>query len=305
MNIIRMTGGLGNQMFQYALYLKLKSQGNEVKFDDITEYEGRKSRPILLWCFGIDYPSASKEEINSLTDGCMDLSSRIRRKLLGRRSMEYREREGCFDEQVLKKEPAYLTGYFQSEKYFKEIEAQIREAFQFGKQIWNGLPKEQAEKIKDYRNRIEKTTAVSVHIRRGDYLENDVVYGGICTDTYYRKAIAAMKEKFPDAVFFVFSNEAEWAKNWIADNYENKDDFIIIEGTTEDTGYLDLFLMSLCSHYIIANSSFSWWGAWLNPDKGKVVIAPSKWVNTMDMRDIYTEGMIRISSQGEVTVGGI
>ena len=294
MNIIRMTGGLGNQMFQYALYLKLKSQGKEVKFDDITEYEGRKSRPILLWCFGIDYPSASKEEINCLTDGCMDLPSRIRRKLLGRRSMEYREKEGCFDEQVLKKEPAYLTGYFQSEKYFKEIEAQIRDAFQFGKQIWNGLPKEQAEKIKDYRNRIEKTTAVSVHIRRGDYLENDVVYGGICTDTYYRKAIAAMKEKFPDAVFFVFSNEAEWAKNWIADNYENKDDFVIIEGTTEDTGYLDLFLMSLCSHYIIANSSFSWWGAWLNSDKGKVVIAPSKWINTIDMRDIYTEGMIKI-----------
>ena len=180
------------------------------------------------------------------------------------------------------------------EKYFKEIEAQIRDAFQFGKQIWNGLPKEQTEKIKDYRNRIEKTTAVSVHIRRGDYLENDVVYGGICTDTYYRKAIAAMKEKFPDAVFFVFSNEPEWAKNWIADNYENKDDFVIIEGTTEDTGYLDLFLMSLCSHYIIANSSFSWWGAWLNPDKGKVVIAPSKWINTIDMRDIYTEGMIKI-----------
>lgn len=89
MNIIRMTGGLGNQMFQYALYLKLKYQGKEVKFDDITEYEGREARPILLWVFGIEYPRASRDEINEITDGFMKLTHRVRRKLFGRKSLEY------------------------------------------------------------------------------------------------------------------------------------------------------------------------------------------------------------------------
>ena len=89
MNIIRMTGGMGNQMFQYALYLKLVSMKKEVKFDDITEYELSNARPIMLWCFGIDYPKASREEINEITDGVMKLSHRIRRKLFGRKSLEY------------------------------------------------------------------------------------------------------------------------------------------------------------------------------------------------------------------------
>lgn len=298
MNIIRMTGGLGNQMFQYALYLKLQSQGKEVKFDDITEYEGRKARPILLWCFGIEYPSASREEINGLTDGFMDLRSRIRRKIFGRKSMEYREKEGCFDEQVLMKESAYLTGYFQSEKYFGNIRGKVRESFCFSERIWSGLSKELMEKIKGYQGKIENAKAVSVHIRRGDYLENNAVYGGICTEEYYKEAIAVLKGKVPDAVFVVFSNEPEWAKNWITGNFENRDDFVVIEGTTEDTGYLDLFLMSRCHHYIIANSSFSWWGAWLNTNKDKIVIAPSKWVNDKDMKDIYTEKMVKISPEG-------
>lgn len=87
MNIIRMTGGLGNQMFQYALYLKLKTQGKEVKFDDKAEYEKENARPILLWAFGIEYPVASKEEIIAITDGDMRVFHRIRRKISGRKSM--------------------------------------------------------------------------------------------------------------------------------------------------------------------------------------------------------------------------
>ena len=91
MNIIRMTGGLGNQMFQYALFLRLKAQGKEVKFDDRTEYKGEEARPILLWAFGIDYPAAGEEEVNELTDGVMKFSHRLRRKLFGRTYKEYRE----------------------------------------------------------------------------------------------------------------------------------------------------------------------------------------------------------------------
>ncbi len=300
MNIIRMTGGLGNQMFQYALYLRLKSQGREVKLDDKTEYEKKDARPILLWVFGIEYPAADREEINEITDGFMKLSHRIRRRLFGRKSLEYHEKSCNFDEQILLKEPAYLTGYFQSEKYFDTVEAQVREAFRFSNHIWDRLPEEVKSRFRKYEKQIDDERAVSVHIRRGDYLDNHEVYGGICTETYYKKAIMLMKDKFPDAVFYVFSNESKWVKDWIGCTFGGDESFVVVEGATEDTGYLDLFLMSKCKAHIIANSSFSWWGAWLDPDKGKTVIAPSKWVNNKDMTDIYTEDMIRISPEGEL-----
>lgn len=300
MNIIRMTGGLGNQMFQYALYLKLKSLGREVKMDDFNEYENRDARPIMLWCFGISYSAATRDELNQLTDGFMKLSHRIRRKLFGRKSLEYQE-QGCnFDEDVLQRDPAYLTGYFQSERYFKDIEGQVREAFQFSDKIWQELGQELSGKIKDFQCKIDESVSVSVHIRRGDYLENEEVYGNICTDEYYKKAVELIKERYPEAEFFVFSNEPQWAGEWIRREYGDADGFTVIEGTSEETGYLDMLLMSRCKHHILANSSFSWWGAWLNPDTDKTVVAPSKWFNNQQCRDIYTEGMIKISPAGIV-----
>lgn len=304
MNIIRMTGGLGNQMFQYALYLKLTSMGREVKFDDITEYELENARPIMLWCFGIDYPRATREEINEITDGFVRLQDRIRRKLFGRRTLEYHE-AGCnFDPEVLVKHPAYLTGYFQSQAYFQSVEREVREAFTFRPVIFEGLTGGQKEEILGYQSKIGDSCAVSVHIRRGDYLTSSDIYGGNCTDEYYKKAIALMREKYPDAVFFLFSNDIAWANQWIHDNYPKEAVFIPVRGNSEKTGYLDLYLMSRCKHHILANSSFSWWGAYLNPAMDKTVIAPSRWFNHQDCRDIYTPEMIRISSKGEITVNG-
>lgn len=299
-----MTGGLGNQMFQYALYLKLKALGREVKLDDITEYEGRNARPIMLWVFGIEYPRASQEEIDAITDGFLKLTHRIRRKLFGRKSLEYMEKDCDFDEEILRAEPAYLTGYFQSEKYFKDIAPVVRDAFQFSQKMWDGISADLVKKIKLYQEQIDNTLSVSIHIRRGDYLNNVEAYGNICTDAYYRKAIGFMKERFPEAAFFLFSNEPEWAKRWITDQYGGEGEFTIIEGTDEDTGYLDLYLMSRCKHHILANSSFSWWGAWLNPSFGKLVIAPDRWFGNQDCVDIYTEEMLKISPEGEITGQG-
>ncbi len=96
MNIIRMSGGLGNQMFQYALGMKLQSMGKEVKFDDINEYREERARPIMLAVFGVEYPRATWNEITAFTDGSMDLRKRIRRKLFGRRAIEYEE-QGFYD----------------------------------------------------------------------------------------------------------------------------------------------------------------------------------------------------------------
>lgn len=305
MDIIRMTGGLGNQMFQYALYLKLCEMGREVKFDDVAEYRLENARPIMLWAFGISYPKASAVEINEITDGFLKLSHRIRRKLFGRRSLEYHEKDCNFDPQVLQRDPAYLTGYFQSEKYFKDIENQVRKAFTFSDRIWEGLEPGIREKIEKYLERIQKSLSVSIHVRRGDYLTTSQVFGGICTEEYYRSAVGKMLECFPEALFFVFSNDIQWVREWISGicgERENltEDRFVVMEGTTEETGYLDMFLMSKCRHHILANSSFSWWGAWLNPAGNKKVIAPSVWFNNQNSRDIYTEKMIRISPKGEL-----
>lgn len=305
MNIIRMTGGLGNQMFQYALYLKLCSMGKEVKFDDVAEYKVPDARPIMLWVFDISYPKASAAEVNQITDGFLKLSHRIRRKLFGRKSLEYHEKDCNFDEQVLKREPAYLTGYFQSEKYFKDIETQVRKAFVFSDKIWEGPDPDTKRRMESYLRQIGSTTAVAMHVRRGDYLTTSEVFGGICTQEYYVRAIKRVLKDVPDAVFFVFSNDTKWVKEWIPELCEEgeikeADRFVVIEGTTEDTGYLDMLLMSRCRHYILANSSFSWWGAYLNPADDKLVIAPSVWFNNQDCRDIYMEEMIKISPKGEL-----
>ncbi len=300
MVIIRMTGGLGNQMFQYALYQKLISQGKDVKFDDKSEYELSNARPIMLWAFGIDYPKATVGEINKITDGSLNPVARIRRKLFGRKSLKYAEKDCNFDAGVLEKDPAYLTGYFQSETYFSDVEEEVREAFSFDEVIFDGLGNELKNKITIYQMDIENTLSVSLHIRRGDYLSNADIYGGNCTEAYYAKAVEVIREKYPEAVFYVFSNEDTWAESWCTEQ-ETKtgSKFVPVTGVPEEMGYLDMFLMSKCKHHIVANSSFSWWGAYLNASKEKCVIAPARWFNNQDCRDIYTKDMIKITSEGK------
>lgn len=298
MIIIRMTGGLGNQMFQYALYLKLQAMGKEVKMDDFTEYEGREARPLSLWAFGIEYDRASREELCRMTDGFLDPVSRIRRKLFGRKSLEYMEKDCNFDPEILNRDPAYLTGYFQSEKYFADIEEKVRQAFCFSERIWEGIPTQLLERIRSYEQQIKTAMAVSVHIRRGDYLQNEEAYGGICTEQYYKTAVEYVRKRQQDASFFVFTNDPDYAGEWILKNFgQEKERFVLIEGTQEENGYLDLYLMSLCRHHILANSSFSWWGAYLNPSREKMVIVPHKWFGNQECRDIYMENMIRIAKE--------
>lgn len=298
MIIIRMTGGLGNQMFQYALYLKLRAMGKEVKMDDFTEYEGREARPLSLWAFDIEYDRASREELCRMTDGFLDPVSRIRRKLFGRKSLEYMEKDCNFDPEILNRDPAYLTGYFQSEKYFADIEEKVRQAFCFSERIWEGIPTQLLERIRSYEQQIKTAMAVSVHIRRGDYLQNEEAYGGICTEQYYKTAIEYVRKRQQDASFFVFTNDPDYAGEWILKNFgQEKERFVLIEGTQEENGYLDLYLMSLCRHHILANSSFSWWGAYLNPSREKMVIVPHKWFGNQECRDIYMENMIRIAKE--------
>lgn len=277
--VIQLSGGLGNQMFQYALYLQLKALGKTVKIDDRTDYQESGRRPIRLPIFGIDYDRPTELEMLCLTDSFLDIISRIRRKLSGRKTAEYIERDPVFDKKILDMERAYLVGCWQSEKYFQGVKAQVKEAFSFDE---IELP----EKVKEYEKSILERNSVSIHIRRGDYLEVNEVYGGICTEDYYKKAMNRMEEWFPDCHFFVFTNDPQWVK----ENYK-RENLTLVEGNDEDAGYLDLYLMTKCNHYILANSSFSWWGAYLGTHPGKKIIAPNQWFQGRDCRDIYTKEM--------------
>ena len=280
--VIQLSGGMGNQMFQYALYLQLKALDKNVKIDDKTEYEGRNARPIRLDVFDATYAVPTETEMKCLTDSYLDLFSKIRRKLTGRKTAEYMETSPRFDSKVLEKDRAYLVGCWQSEKYFQNVKEKVQETFTFKNM-------ELSERMLQYKEAMTTSHSVSVHIRRGDYLEVDEVYGGICTEEYYGKAMKKMKEDIPNCHFFIFTNDVFWVKEHMAG-----EDVTVVEGNDEDAGYIDMYLMTQCKHYILANSSFSWWGCYLNPSKEKKVIAPKTWANERDYGDIYTAEMMKI-----------
>lgn len=314
MNIIRMSGGLGNQMFQYALYKKLTSQGKEVKFDDINEYRKEKARPIMLSVFSITYPRATWDEITAFTDGSMDFGKRLRRRIFGRQAIEYEE-QGFFDPRVLEFDSMYLKGTFQSEKYFEDIKDEIKALYRFPALEDMHLPDKLYKVTRQCLDEIESCEAVGLHMYRSDSRTDSELFEGICTEKYYEGAVHFLLSKVPDAKFYIFSNEPKWVKNWV-DSLVNsqiqremsKDDierlkqrFVMVEANTEYTGYLDMLLMSRCRHNIISNSSFSWWSSWLNDNPHKIVTAPDRWKNNTESNDIYVKGMTLIDSEGSIS----
>lgn len=325
MILLRLSGGLGNQMFEYALYIALKARGKTVKIDDVSDYMAADRRSVQLNIFDAPYERASREEIIRYTDASMAFRDRVRRKLTGRKSLAYREMEMAYDPSVFQRDPVYLEGYFQSERYFADVKDEVRRRFRFrfdqqerqdarnGSGIWQSgpgtlqdgpgssqghpgiLPNGPGQALPEYcRSCLEQIRlgqSVAVHVRRGDYLDpkHGGIYEGICTREYYEEAMGRIRERWPDARFFLFSNDPDWTRRNLGGEGR-----ILVEGGSEETGYLDLYLMSQCRHAVIANSSFSWWGAWLIENPQKMVIAPSRWMNGRDCRDIYTEDMIRI-----------
>lgn len=294
MKIIRMTGGLGNQMFQYALYLKYINMGLEASFEDFTEYDAAHSnrRPIQLDVFGINYPKVDMDVYYQITDSYPGLLAKIKRKLFGRHNLSYSEKQNSFDEKVLDSCDAYVMGYFQSEKYFESVKDNVLDAFTFTKESIDAADKMLEENGISI-NEIDDTS-VSIHIRRGDYLAIDDLVGGICTEEYYDHAVNYIINKIPKARFYIFTNDTDYAKGWIKQYTDNGVIMDVFEGTTEDTGYIDMYLMSRCHHHIIANSSFSWWGSYLNKKDDSIIIAPKRWINGNNNEDIYTKDMIRL-----------
>ena len=298
MIIVQLSGGLGNQMFQYALYLALGAEGREVRIDETTEYgeHERLRHPELREDFGAQLPSyrvATRKEIVALTDSYMDFLSRVRRKLTGRRTKLYAERKPyVFDPAVLGLTEAYLTGCWQSERYFADVRQEVRQAFSMDGVRLTGRRREYERMILAAEDAL-RTVSVSMHIRRGDYLNRQDIYGGICTEDYYRRAMAKMEEilrrRGERPQYFVFTNDPDWAEEHFAGS-----DAVVVrgEGKPDGSGIEDMKLMSLCRHHIIANSSFSWWGSWLSREEGRLVMAPPRFINTSDGTDMLRDDMI-------------
>jgi hypothetical protein len=292
MIISQLIGGLGNQMFQYAIARRLAIFHNVPLKLDTTEFRQYPLRTYGLGHFKIQGEPATENEIARFKrTGIAAILFRLKifpdffkpynkRRLL-------REQSFDFDPHILlAPNDVYLEGYWQSEKYFKDIEKIIHQDFTLSGEPDN-LNKQMAEKIKN-------CEAVSLHIRRGDYVSNPVTtaYHGICSEEYYQEAISKLESYVKNPHFFVFSDDMEWVKENLETGYPTT--LMDFNGSEKD--YSDLHLMSLCQHHIIANSSFSWWGAWLSKYSEKIVIAPKKWFNveSINTHDLYPESWIKI-----------
>lgn len=310
MVIIQLAGGLGNQMFQYALYLQLKSLGREVKIDDETGFAEDRQREPSLAPFGVTYERPEKAELQKMLDSSMLPWKRVRRKLFGRHKKSYFEESKLFIPEVLTWDDIYLEGYWQSERYFHEVEEQVRETYDTDrliawltkKGLWDGENERGRagdnagiKSAAQYLEEINNECSVSIHVRRGDYLmpENQALFGGICTDAYYEEGIRRMRERYPQCRFYLFCNDREWKSGgiWKEEDMER----VALSGNRRDVDYAEFVLMSRCKHHILANSSFSWWASYLNPYPKKSVFAPDRWLNGRDCRDCYREDMEKIT----------
>lgn len=284
MQIVWCLGGLGNQMFQYAFYRRLQLDGKDVALDisGFNGYElhnGFEIRNI----FGIDVTMADISVVNEIKLKILHATfiQKIIWKIFSSCPIMMQKKFNFHEEYLNFRKPKYLEGYWQSEKYFAAYSEIIRNDFKF--------PKLDAQN-KEYADKIQHTESVSIHIRMGDYI-NHPLHGGICTIEYYQRAIDFIKAKLDKPIFFIFSNDVEWCKNNL--QLENA---IYVTGNDGQNSYRDMQLMSMCKHNIIANSSFSWWGAWLNNNPDKVVIAPSRWFNdpTINTKDLLPDSWIQI-----------
>ena len=280
---IHFSGGLGNQMFQYALFTALNEQGKNIMANISACNLPGKACFILPEVFDIPQLTyISSEEENSMIQKAIK-SGEYGEFCIYNENMTYGIEKRA-EKSLLKYEKGIIWGIHQT-YYFAEIKRkELLKAFKFNC--------EKDASLSEYLKKIPRN-AVSMHIRRGDYLtdKNACIYGDICTDAYYEQAIKLIKEKVNNPTFLLFSDDIEYVKkNFIIENaiYVEKNHF----STYED--WYDMFLMSKCEHNIIANSTFSWWGAWLNQNPEKIVIAPRRWINKYDYMDIYPKEWIKI-----------
>jgi hypothetical protein len=293
MIIIKLTGGLGNQMFQYAFGRSISyTNGVDLKidkehFNQTSNAVSETVRKYELGVFQIRENFANAKEINEYTTRKFFPRTILKIKNWNSPKFHVRETSFGFDAKKLNApQNAYVEGLWQSEKYFKPNEEVIRKDFAF-----KNVPSKGINKLLF---QIQNANSVSIHIRRGDYVTNAQAnsHHGVCSLNYYNEAISIITDRIKDPQFFIFSDEIQWAKENLDIGFAHQ----FIENHPSVHPSEDLRLMSACKHQIIANSSFSWWGAWLNSNNEKIVIAPAQWFldKSLDTKDLIPEGWIRI-----------
>lgn len=261
MIVVRLKGGLGNQLFQYAIGRALvNGSGGPLMLDTTTGFRGDPyRRTYRLHHFNIAATPADACELQGI--------SRIARfQGLALRELEWfwMYRLGSYHIPKVFRLPicshVYLDGYWQSELYFKHIEQIIRKEFtvvtSFDKRTY------------EYAKLLSEGNSISVHVRHENYVMT-------CPRSYYVKAVERMSQRVEKPLFVIFSDDAEW----VAENLDFVKPSVMVSSEGEDRDVKDLWLMSLCRHHIIANSTFSWWGAWLGQHPEKQVIGPRLWSN--------------------------
>lgn len=274
MIIMKIKGGLGNQLFQYAFGRALAIKfGKKLKFD-LSFYRQQDLRSFALNRFNITF------------DGILNFKEKFELKLrsylpaLSGEIYYFRENKGLLNFQGLTESKiCIIDGYWQSEKYFVEMSDVVKKEL-----CLKNLSVVDAVITQN----IISTNSVSLHVRRGDYVSVPVNKPyNICDLNYYQRAMQIIKNQVTDPVVFIFSDDLDWVK----DNLKLDVPHFFVHGNDE---CVDFYMMSLCKHNIMANSTFSWWAAWLNNNPKKIVVAPKMWLKNEIREELFTDYQIRI-----------
>ncbi len=289
--IARLNGGLGNQMFQFAAARALALRTGATLKLDVSAFRRDKLRRYDLGDYALanSVPFASDAELSQ----CEQKKARglaLIGKALGARGAAIpaiREAHFHYDPALAAAQPpAYVVGYWQSERYFADHVAQIRRDFT----PRAPLERENA-RLADV---ISGSNAVSLHVRRGDYVSDAKTQAvhGVCGLDYYARAMARIEAQVLRPHYIVFSDDPDWTRA----NLTSAHPMTFVTANPPERGFRDIQLMSLCHHHIIANSSFSWWGAWLNARADKLVVAPEQWFASggKDARDLVPSAWVRV-----------
>lgn len=279
--IVKIKGGLGNQLFQYAYGYSIARKNNSKLFLDLdwfrrekedTKGPGLTSRDLDIFNFKIDYRDESPRKRSFYK---FSFLNKIKNKIFPEVRRPYqKERDLGFDPKFLNvKGNVYLEGFWQTPLYFKDVKEDIKRQFVISYQL--------SERGRKWVGMIQSSFSVAIHIRRGDYVNQKAVNKrhGVPSITYYEEAMEYFNELKSPVSFFVFTDDWEWVK----ENLKLAENIFFVDNM--ETATDDLHLMSLCKNQIIANSTFSWWGAWLNNHPEKIVIAPKIWYADVNMNN--------------------
>lgn len=292
MVIVKLSGGLGNQMFQYAFARGLAHRrGAQLKLDlsfftnQPTDKNGHVFRNYDLDILNVQQDFATAAEVFSLSKRFKNnILDRICNKIIGRKKTYLIEPHFHFSTAAFNyPDNIYLEGYWQTEKYFADCQSLIRSDFTFKNQI--------GDEAKALLEKIKNTNSVCVNVRRGDFVTN-TFHGSYGVD-YFEKADNIINNRCLNHTYFIFSDEIEWCE----ENLEFDAPMVFVSHKLAGEKFQDyLRLMVACKHFVIPNSSFAWWAVWLNQNPDKIVIAPRVWFNDpgIDTKDLVPSDWIRI-----------